>query len=239
LKGGASLKGLSQLFTIMRGSIGGDTFLANQYHQIVVRARTSPVNPSSGPQTSVRSAFSQGINRWNTLAEDVRELWDAYANTCQYNGPLGNYHIPGRLLFIATYTLRAYVNLMMVTPSTWADDPPSIPGFLSIDNLAEGEGTPTETSIVFDFTNSNGDEIDVFCQRSIAFNQSRKSFKGPWIQKQNDVVSVEDSAAGSIEWTGLTEDMRYFTRFRAISHQEPYRISNDYFNSAIAQLWTL
>jgi hypothetical protein len=233
------MKCLSQIVTIARGSIGGLTFTANQHHQLIVRAKTSPVNPATNWQTKVRSQFSQGLNRWNTLEEDERQLWNAYAQTCQYNGPLGTYTVPGRLLFIATYTLVTYCNLFRVTPSTWADDPPSIPGWLSLNNLSSGAGTPTETGVHYDYTNNNGEDIVVLGQISQAFNASRTSFKGPWLTPDNLLDEVADSAAGSVEWQGLSAGQRYFSRFRCMSDQEPYRISNDMFMSALAELWTV
>lgn len=80
----------SQLLTQMSGSIGGVTGSRNRYG-MYLRARATPVNPSSPAQVVVRNLVATLSNHWiDTLTESQRSLWETYAANVAMVGALGS-----------------------------------------------------------------------------------------------------------------------------------------------------
>lgn len=225
---------LSIVASVIRGSIGGITYSSNQFHQIIARARTAPVNPNTSNQTTIRSAFNVASQVWKVMATPVRTAWNEYAETLTYEGPLGPYTMPGRQVCIGNLALAGYIatrELYALTPSTAG---PVTPGFLDIGNiicLASGAG---ETGFRISVENPNLFDIVVFAQRSVAFGTSRYRFKGPYLSDTDVAQKIESQTTGAIEFYNLTKDAVYFVHLRGITESGPYKISTDYFLRCIS-----
>lgn len=73
----------------MRGSIAGNTFSRNRYGAIV-RAKTTPVNPNSPRQQTVRAVLTALTDRWsNTLTAVQRTAWNLYGSSVVMTNKLG------------------------------------------------------------------------------------------------------------------------------------------------------
>ncbi len=225
----------SIIASVIRGSVGGLTYTANQWHQIIVRSRTAPVQPNTGYQTMLRSAFTSAASLWtNYLTEEQRLGWHNYAQTCPYEGPLGVYYIPGRQMFIACRGTRTYLYDRGLPFAVSAFEPPTTPGWLSI-----GIGEPTAptvpgTGFSIPISNWNTDIVFAYAYRSIGFQESRNRYKGPWITQTLRYAEITYPTPGIIEYLGLHEGSVYFAHIRAIAKSDPIRISQDFYVRAVA-----
>lgn len=83
------MKFKSALVTEASGSIGGLTASHNRGGQYL-RARAIPVNTNSPQQQAVRQYMGQLASAWgNTLTQNQRDLWEAYADNVLLPDPLG------------------------------------------------------------------------------------------------------------------------------------------------------
>lgn len=221
---------LSQVYTGIRGSVGGVTYLSNQYHQLIARARTAPVQPNTNNQGLVRGAFEDASSLWLSQSPANRLLWEAYADTVSYAGPLGPYTVPGRQVFIGTQGLRMYAASKGIAFLAGSEtDPPDVPGVLSLGTITIDAPTPGNTGFVVAMTNRNAEDINLVAERSISFNATRLRYKGPWLSDTIVGEHLAPLATSSLAFTGLTLGMFYFIRVRAISYQHPFRLSAEAF----------
>lgn len=227
---------LSQVYTIARGSVGGVTYSANQYYQLIARARTSPVNPQTGFQTAIRSAFAQGSGFWKQLTEAQRLAWDAYAQTLEFQGPLGPYQVGGRDVFIAMSSIVGYVNMRVPGTLTVSTLPPTIGGFLDVGDIHAVASSAGTTGYGISISNFTGEEVVVYAVRSIGYNQSRVAPPSRFDSNTFQLITVAAATSGIIEFTGLEEDSAYFTKLRAITSAGAYRYSSESVLRAIAEV---
>lgn len=227
---------LSPVWSIIRGSIGGTTYTANQYHQIIARAKTAPVNPRTTFQTMIRSAFSGSVALWNLLSDTAQDLWNDYADTLVFSGPVGTYTVPGREVFIGNISTALYLQARVGTPVTVDTTPPSEAGFLNISNVQVV--TPILPGIVIAFTaeNQTGAEALIFSQRSFKFGSARNRFKGQHLSSTLQVKSVIDTGVIFTTFEGLVENGIYFTNPRAISALAPFRMSAPFSLRHVAEI---
>lgn len=72
-----------------RGSIGGQVHSKNRFGSYI-RARTTPVNPQTNRQNTVRTAVSMLAARWKSdLTQDHRDAWEVYAAAITRANKLG------------------------------------------------------------------------------------------------------------------------------------------------------
>lgn len=75
--------------TDIRGSIGGTVFSRNRSGNYM-RARTTPVNPSSQRQSTMRAIIASLAQAWgNVLTSAQRDAWEVYANAITFTNKLG------------------------------------------------------------------------------------------------------------------------------------------------------
>jgi hypothetical protein len=226
---------LSHIASIMRGSVGGITYSANQFHQIIARQRTAPVNPNTNYQAMIRADFSAASQLYNALSAADKVLWREYAETCIYSGPLGNYTIPGRQMALAVAGTCQYLTDRGVTLTAPVEDPPLVPGWLGIGDLtieAPGAGL---TGFNISIYNPNDEAVIFFAFCSFAFSPSRMRYKGPFISERLENVSINAGATDTISFTGLIEDMAYFASVRGINVASPHRLTQLQIVRAIAE----
>lgn len=230
------MRAISHLHSIMRGSVAGITYTANQWHAIVGRARVAPINPNTTYQSAIRSALAGAQGDWLNQSDAVRSAWDDYAATCDYQGPLGNYKVPGRWMFTANIALARYLMLRDITTVTLADwGAPTIPGFLAVADIAPVDYAGPGTGVSIGFTSMNAEDVTFVFERSIGYNPTRYRFKGPFVSDSLAAVEiVGPGGSGFYEFNDLTEGLAYFIRVRAITSDSPHRISSEYIVRAIA-----
>jgi hypothetical protein len=209
---------LSHIASKMRGSVGGITYLSNQYHQIVARVRTTPTNPMTSHQTTARSAFAGAATAWKMATQIVRDGWEVYAQSLHYPGPLGPYTVPGRQVFTSLYQLIGYIvarGLATIAP-VWVDTAPVIGGFLNISDIVEVAPTGPGTGIAVSITNLD--------------STTRLTYKGPWLTNTPMTVAKLCAAITStkIEFMTLVAGKIYFLRIRMISNVAPFKLGPEY-----------
>ena len=220
-------KATSHLMSVIRGSVGGLNYTANQFASIVMRAKSNPTNPNTGYQGYIKNGFGYASSLWKeTLSDAQRTAWNAYAQTVAYEGPNGTYYLPGRQLFIAIHSLMKYLTLHgeVFTFSNW--DAPVITGNAEI--IVGSPATPAIPSTCgFDINveNPGSEDIKVYAELSVPYTAQRRRFQGPF---QPDTIQVIDVTAGSDDdfvFDGLNEDSVYFCRIRGILEGTPHRIT--------------
>lgn len=230
------MKFLSQVYVIARGSVGGVTYVANQFHQLIARARTSPVNPMTSLQTAIRSAFSGAETRWKALAPSAREDWDAYAARTPRQNPLGPIYLTGRLFARGVHGLRDFLIAQYAAVFTISDIAPITPGMRSISNVAATSPAGPGTGVAITFLNSIANpDIVCFAQVSQAFEPTRNNYTGPWDTSSNKIQAVASGTSPLIEFLGLTVDKAYFIRIRCIDKDGPHKITEEFIVRSIAE----
>lgn len=227
------MKALSQLIVTGGGSIGGITLTRNRYAALVFRARVTPVNPNTQAQAAIRNAFSSAVNAWRTCTQEIRDGWDAYAESLTYQGVTGPYTPTGRDVFIGNYGTALYLAArgMTVTPGTAA---PTDDGFLVVDNLDCTSGVAAATGFKVSASNLTSEDFCLYASRSVAKDLTRNFWSGPFVPATLDEVILASPSSGQIEFVGCTAAKRYFARVRAISDAAPHRMSDLSILSAIA-----
>ena len=229
-------RALSQVYTIIRGSVGGVTYLANQFHQIIVRARTAPVNPGTSQQTIIRSAFSAAAEAWKLATPQERSQWASYAQTCFFSGPLGDYTVPGRSIMMAGFTAATYLNETGIIVNSPVDSPPLVTGFANFGTIKTiPPVVPSSTGIQISIGNPGPRDLGVLVNLSLGFDPSRNFYKGPWDLTKLDGVSIQPTTTGAIEISGLITGQKYFFRLKGVEIDGPHRVTAEYFGSAIAE----
>ncbi len=216
---------LSPIASVIRGSIGGLTFFANQFHQIVIRQRTSPVNPKTTFQSQIRGAFGDASVLYEALSDADRILWEEYADGLTYEGPTGEYSLPGRQVAMSNVATALYADDRGIDVDVVDCEPPLAPGFLSLSDLAIAAPVGAGTGFSISMRNNNAEDIVVLLTRSRAFPVTRYRFKGPFLSSTLAGVGVSAAGVSVHDVLSLNEDSIYFFSLRAISAQSPYRIS--------------
>jgi hypothetical protein len=221
-------KFLSQVYTIIRGSVGGITYTANASAQLIARARTSPVNPQTNNQTLIRSAFAQGSGFWKQLTQTVRDSWNAYAQTLEFQGPLGPYTVPGRNIFIAIASMVSYINQRYPGTLVFSTVPPTIGGFLDIGDVHVVATSSGETGFGISISNFSGEDAIVTMERSIGYNASRVSPPSKYDSSTFVAEAANDGVSTVVEFNDLTEGAIYFVKVRAITAAGAFRYSSQH-----------
>ena len=166
------------IMTTMSGSLGGITAARNKGGQYL-RARVVPVNPSSFPQTSLRTIFGSLANSWGTtLTAAQRAAWDTYASNVTVVNRIGEtINLTGFQQYIRSNTPRKQALLPQV------DDGPTtmnIGDFSPMTVSIVGGGTTL--SIAFDDTDDWVDEDDAAVLVLAGREQAAtiNFFKGPY-----------------------------------------------------------
>ncbi len=227
-------KALSQVYTIIRGSVGGVTYLANQFHQIVVRARTAPVQPGTTPQGQMRSAFSAAEAQWRLASAIQQSAWRFYAQSVQYPGPLGNYTITGRLRFLGTLALASYLNSRFAKTITVSPVPPTRSGWFLISNYSLEVIGAVGTGFALQLTNDEEDDAVVLINVSPPQNNTRNFWKGPWDDNLTQAVDVAASSSLTHDIDGLVDGATYFVKIRVIGDNVNHRFSTTLIEKRIA-----
>lgn len=226
---------LSLEASTIRGSIGGRTYLANQYHQIVVRQRTAPVNPNTSLQTVIRSSFAAASTAWKDTDEANRIAWQDYADSLVYQGPLGPYSVPGRSVFLSNISFAYNLNYRTEYPPSVSLVAPTIPGFASLSHIHITPLTAVGIGFEVNYHNAEAEDMVVALWRSRAFGETRRRFKGPFLGHSLKHGLVAPDTDGVVAFSELTDGLVYFVFLRAVVGPGNHRITIDYYIRAIAE----
>lgn len=215
----------SHIFSTMRGSVAGITYFANQFHQILARHRTSPVDPSTTRQGQVRQAFGAASILFEALTPVEQGRWNDYAQTLTFPNPLGPIQVPGRQVAVGNLGLREYLETLGEAFTATVDTSPTTTGFLTMSPLSIGGPTAPGTGFSVNIGNPNPEDINVVVEQSLIFNSTRNRFKGPFLSSSLQVEKVLTGVTGVLDITVGANDDIVFVRLRAISETGPVRTS--------------
>lgn len=228
------MKMLSQIASVARGSVGGLTFTANQFSQIIVRQRTAPVQPNTVNQTKIRAAFTTAQTQWEALTTEERQGWIDYADSLTFSGPTGTYKVPGRQVFLSNFGWSLYLLDRGVPGQTILPAPPENTGFAAIQNLNVDVLPAPGTGYAVVGNNNNPENMSVIVMNSRAFNPARERYKGPFKSDTIFSASVAAGAPFTISVTGLIAASRYFCSIRAVTVEDAHRLSPLFYLNTIA-----
>ena len=229
-------KFLSQVYTTIRGSVGGVTYTANQHAALVARARVSPVNPDSSAQNRIRMAFATASVAWDSLADSVREAWASYAATLTVPAIGGTRNPSGRETFMGTISLAWYLRSIGILGANPTYAAPTTAGFLTITNLQTAAPSTPGTGFSMNFYNGNGESVLGISARSFKQSPGRNFYRGPWLTNTLQDVEVADTSSGVLDFLTLDDAGVYFANLRLISLTAPFRISTMAFMREIASV---
>jgi len=218
-------RALSQIVTVIRGSVGGITFTANQWHQILLRAKTAPVQPQTSRQNNIKNGFNMSSEDWKVMSPADRALWKEYGGTVTYTGPLGDYTLPGRQIFMAGQSLVNYINqaeLDIIPPNL---SPPEIPGRATFALITTGPLATPGTGFCVSISNDTAEDLEALIEISPAFNQTRNRYKGPFSSATAVAVEIPTASFLVTDFTGLVADLAYFVRVRGVVINAPARLT--------------
>ena len=219
---------LSQIATVIRGSIGGITYTANQFHAIIMRARVSPVQPNTTAQQLARSAMISAQETWNGLTDTVRSAWQQYARFLIFTSPTGTYTIPGRQAFIAGRSLQNYLfETGLAVPTFDTDAPQQILGFYLPQSVNIVDPvTPLSTGIGVSITSEAAVGCAFLIEISAPFTGTRNRFKGPWDTSQSQGGVLAADATVVVDFVDYNLDDVLFVRVKIVADDAPPRVSS-------------
>lgn len=228
---------LSQVDTVRRGSVGGVTYTANSYSAIIARARVVPVNPQTKWQNGLRGAFKASSDRYrDLLTAQEREDWKFAATNFPYSGPLGTYYIPGRNLFIAAKTYRAFVVSQALFPTLLDLDTILLAGgwfFSGTVNVVPPSDAGTGFDIQFVRLQPGVNAVST-AQISPAQLPTVNYFTGPFMPEPNNATLTPGGTSTLLKIRGKAEGMRYFIKTRSIYLLDGSSISQPFYHNIIA-----
>jgi hypothetical protein len=211
-------KFLSQVYTVIRGSVGGVTYLAGPHHALICRARVAPVNPGSPNQNLIRSFWCFAATGWRSLTAVQRRDWNNYALSVQFQSPTGPYTVLGRNLFTAYLAVHYYLGNFAI--ANWVTQTaPTAPGALLSPAVASdaplaAPGVGRQLNV----TNNNSGKVTFYAEVSPVQSAIRNNYKGPF--DSSTIFNIPIVAAGAtaaLSITGLVTGGTYFARIGAIT----------------------
>jgi hypothetical protein len=173
------MKYKSNLISVASGSLAGTTFSHNRFGQYM-RNRSTPVNPQSSRQTTVRTLLSDLTQLWgSTLTSTQRANWSNYAANVPVKNSLGDdIYLTGLNMYV-----RSNVALMQAG-LTRVDDGPailSLPGEDPTLAVTASEATQQLTIAyddTLDWADDDGGALIVSC--GLPQGTAINFFNGPW-----------------------------------------------------------
>ena len=217
---------VSPVWSSIRGSICGTTYLTTPAGAIIGRQRVKPVNRRSTYQSQVRSGMSAASAQWRAILQAVRDDWSNYALTAGYRS--------GREAFFAAWGMAEYLNTRFEAGITLTAVAPLVPSKLSLYNVAVGPPAAPGTGLNVSFDSGDSEDALAFICVSPPFAPSRNSWQGPWDQSKSSILA----AASPGPWNkdiDLTVDMKYFVRVILIEDDTCLRISTPFIVSGVAE----
>jgi len=163
----------------MRGSIGGTTFSRNSTGNYA-RAKTTPINPQTALQQTVRAAMAFLTDRWSaTLTANQRTAWNLYASSVQVLNRIGeSVNISGFNHYIRSNMIRKqYANPLVDEGPTVFEIPAADPTYSISASEAAQQITHTLDDAL-DWATEDAAYVFFFCGKPQ--NPQINFFDGPW-----------------------------------------------------------
>lgn len=191
----------------IKGSIGSTTFQQGPSGTII-RSRTTPVNPNSGSQVSIRGAMAIESSAWtNILTGAQRAAWADYALGTPLPNRFGeSINVGGRQMYLRTNVARNYLGLSRVVtaPATPGVAAPTVP-------TLTGDTTDGLEIASVDVVPGAGGVMIV--RTGIAVNQARNFYKAPFTLV-GAVTNTTVFPLNLIAPAGVSIGQRYFVAVR-------------------------
>jgi hypothetical protein len=225
-------KVVSPVWSSIRGSICGTTYLTTSAGQIIARQRTRPTQPVTNNRTAIKNAFTEAVADWALLSDADQAAWQAWA--IAHTGRSGRHEMIG-----GKSILRYCAELPFPTgPVIVAGD--KCPEFSTTPSMTLVAGPPAlpGTGISVKITNTGAVAVYGVIEISQAFGVSRHYWKGPW-----NVLTQQGGAIAAA--ASLTKDFivgsvgdKVFARARIVTndnatHKKGHIVATDQIVSAI------
>lgn len=175
----------SEVLTAASGSIGGVTYSHNRAG-LYRRARSIPVNPTTGFQEQVRAEFTGLVNNWTTvLTPTQRAAWNLYGSNVPVPNAFGDaITLSGQNWYIAANTprMQAATKLAPGQGTTLINNAPVI--FDRGDFTTPGFTADVSSGLIIAFNELDPWATQIGAQmyiyQSRPQNASINFYKGPW-----------------------------------------------------------
>jgi len=207
----------SHQFSTIRGSIDDTTYYAGPGHPILARARVIPANPSTQYRTWARSIPATFWYWWNYYEDAIREGWASWAATLPPPNDVWPHRFYGHHAAYGSLFIRRYNNLFGLPAMTiWGRSIPTRPGWL--EHQCRHFKSISATSIRLRVRNTSLDHAYLFGWLSAPLPHTRNYFTGPYDPTSlKRTSSLNPGATGTLIWTGLQTDKRYFVKYIGIA----------------------
>lgn len=212
----------------MSGSIAGNTHARNRFGNYM-RARTTPVNPSSSRQNKVRAILATLVERWNdTLTSTQRTAWKLYGDSVNWLNKLGETcKLTGFNHYIRSNSWRLDLG------QTPVDDGPTLFALPGTDGtIAVTSSAATQLlSIAFDDTRDwcSEDDAGLMILEGSPVLITHNFFGGPYRGRSAKMGSVAVPLASPQTYAAIhvvTEGQKVWNKFRII--RADGRLSTDF-----------
>ena len=201
----------SALLTMIRGSLGGMTFLATQTQSMVVRARISPTQPHTSYQEQLKTAFKQAVSWYKASTQAVVDAWNSFASNLWLAGPMGPYQPTGRQLMVGNITMQQYL-VARGCAFTAAAHSMAIGavGMFTLPTVTAIAPASGHTGFKIHVVNNDAGIGVFWCEISAVYSLTRNYFKGPFMASTllhadiagaaNTDFAFDVGPAGSVCW---------------------------------------
>lgn len=169
----------SPLLSQASGSVAGSVFSHNK-GGMYMRARTTPVNPNTDAQQSVRDSMRVLVDAWtNTLTQTERDSWNLYA----FNTPLLNKlgdptKRTGQNMFVRSNLPRLHAAMPVIETAPVTFDLGSFTPLTGFTADASADTFTFNFGTTDPWANAAGGVMFIYQSRPV--NPTVLFFKGPW-----------------------------------------------------------
>lgn len=217
---------LSHVFSQMVGSVGGITYFYNRYASIVARNRTTPTDPNTSYQQTVRTRMSAAVSAWQALTPANRLSWELYASGTPWLNALGqDVRLPGFSMYLSVRLAAQKINPAMNT--ALLDTAHCTPGMNIHPELTFSLCIGGTAGFVLDIRNPHPtDNMRVGIHLSTAQNTSINFWKGPYDPTAYvSTGSIPPGNSTPVAYKSLVAGKRYFLRIRGWNNTQKTLVS--------------
>lgn len=198
---------VSPVWSSIRGSIAGTTYLTTPAGQIIARQRTRPTQQPTIGRTSARDALTQAVADWQSLSAASQQLWNTWAQA----NPPGS----GRHQFIAAqqkinYIINQGYNGVTVIATDLAN--PVFNGHPSFTLSPSNFATPASTGIAYTIKNTFAVDTWYLVEISAPLSIARNYWKGPWDLSHSVAHKIIPGTATQFSLTVAVAGQKFYVR---------------------------
>lgn len=200
---------VSPVWSSIRGSIAGTTYLTTSSGQIIARQRTRPVNTPSNYRTYIWDAMITRAAQWNAITGIQRGDWETWA--------IANGFHSGRQAFIAgTGFMQFVTNTGLAGAVTGLfDSRPETNNSPSCTILPTAPVIAGTDAVAVKVQNNGPQRVMCYYDLSPGMSPARTFWKGPWDTSKSKANTIASGITTITEFSGLQLGARYFIRVRA------------------------